>query len=97
MVLAVIVSKISCTRAPICDELTLILPVLNPVKAYVNRFWQFFFMVSLAKPAAVSLSTVSGVGSWGCPISLRRTLIGRTLWEFIFPASLYASVIPSLS
>ena len=49
------------------------------------------FIVLLEKPTAVVLSIAKGMGNWGCPISLRQTLIGRASLALMYPAPILAS------
>jgi hypothetical protein len=52
---------------------------------------RFCFMVPLAKPSDVVLSTWIGVGACECPNYLRVVTIGTVSWPFKYPAPISAS------
>ena len=57
MMLGVVVAKVGDTQLSVDEELALACAITYPIKAHVDRFQPFFFIVSLAKPSAVELST----------------------------------------
>jgi hypothetical protein len=78
-----IFGSVEAALSPVHVKSALADAVANPVKAHVNRFGTLFLTVSLAMPALVLLSVWMGVGSWGCPSSLRHIRIGQAslpLW-----------------
>ena len=54
-------------------------------------------MASLGKPAAVELSTRSGVGSWACKISARVVRMGIASWPLRKVAPISASAAEAMT
>ena len=81
VILCEVVTNIGAARAPVNEELATTGTILNPIKAHVNGFGYFCLMALLAKPAAVELSTQSGVKVWACQILARVVQMGMASWQ----------------